>query len=193
MLLWLLEQLKLTDAEIASHNRPEEGESPVLQHYPVPLHDARISALWSFDTKFQRQLSSIKRQLGFLDDNVDRSRMYFDLSFAKLEGDNRNRALKNLDAALIQYAKGAQRVVNMIRALPTMSYFSVMCRNNRDARVDAIELRLTFASRSNDWLKVQASTAREQTLSADDLRRNGRAHAVPPEGLRELRPLTVGR
>ena len=96
---------------------PREGKGTMLQYYPVPLLDARVSALWSFDTSFQRNLLSIRQSLALLDDLVDRSRKYFDLTFTKLEGDNYRIVSENLKESCFVYAERAQKTVNMIRKL----------------------------------------------------------------------------
>ena len=96
---------------------PEKSKGTMLQHYPVPLLDARVSALWSFDTSFQRNLLSIRQSLALLDDLVDRSRKYFDLTFTKLEGDNYRIVSENLKESCFVYAERAQKTVNMIRKL----------------------------------------------------------------------------
>ena len=56
--------LSLTDDQlhqVARHTSASDGKRAMLQHYPVPLIDARVSAIWSFDTSFQRQLLAIRR------------------------------------------------------------------------------------------------------------------------------------
>lgn len=47
--------------EVVQQIAADDGKGTVLQHYPVPLLDARVSALWSFDTSLQRQLLGIRR------------------------------------------------------------------------------------------------------------------------------------
>lgn len=84
-LSWTDEDLK----KVALHMSADDGMGTMLQRYSVPLLDARVSALWTFDTSFQRQLLEIRTCVALLDDLVDRGRKYFDLTFTKLEGDNR--------------------------------------------------------------------------------------------------------
>lgn len=90
------------------------GTSAMLQHYPVPLLDARVSALWTFDTAFQRDLLAIRRNVGLLDDIVDRSRKYFDLTFTNLDGDNPQLVRANLNQCYELYADRAIAVVEQI-------------------------------------------------------------------------------
>jgi hypothetical protein len=89
----------------------------VLQYYPIPLLDARVSALWSFDTSFQRQLLEIRRNFAILDDVVDRSRKYFDMTFTKLEGNNHELVAGNLTQTYAVYAERAVIIVNLIKSL----------------------------------------------------------------------------
>lgn len=93
------------------------GTGTVLQRYPVPLLDTRVSALWTFDTSFQRNLLAVRQDLIFIDDLVDRSRKYFDLTFTKLEGDNYRLVKENFSQAYILYAERAQKAVDRIRSL----------------------------------------------------------------------------
>jgi hypothetical protein len=90
------------------------GTSSMLQYYPVPLLDARVSALWTFDTDFQRRLLEIRRNVALLDDLVDRSRKYFDLTFTSLEGINGEAVRANLNQCYEMYAHRATMVVEQI-------------------------------------------------------------------------------
>ena len=113
-LSWSDEELK----KIAIHMSSEDGTGLVLQHYPVPLLDARVSAIWSFDTSFQRGLLEVRQNLHLLDDLVDRSRKYHDQTFT-LEGENRRLVEENFVQACALYAERAQRTVDLIRRLVT--------------------------------------------------------------------------
>lgn len=113
-------QLSWTDdqlAAVAQHMSADDGTGAMLQHYPVPLLDARVSALWSFDTAFQRQLLEIRRNMAILDDVVDRSRKYFDMTFTKLEEVNYDLVTGNLTQTYALYAERATLVVDQIRSL----------------------------------------------------------------------------
>ena len=116
----LTTQLSLADEillAVNQSNAADAGTGKMLQHYPVPLLDARVSALWSFDTSFQRQLLEIRRNVGILDDVVDRSRKYFDMTFTKLEGDNYRLVNENLTQTYELYAHRAILIVESIKAL----------------------------------------------------------------------------
>jgi len=113
-------QLSWTDEQlltVAQHMASEDGKGTMLQHYPVPLLDARVSALWSFDTSFQRQLLEIRRNIAILDDVVDRSRKYFDMTFTKLEGNNYELVAGNLTQSYELYAERAMSIVDQIKTL----------------------------------------------------------------------------
>lgn len=116
----LCTQLSWTDDQlsaVAQRISADDGKGTVLQYYPIPLLDARVSALWSFDTLFQRQLLEIRRNLAILDDVVDRSRKYFDMTFTKLEGKNHELVAENLTQTYELYAERAMIIVNLIKSL----------------------------------------------------------------------------
>jgi hypothetical protein len=112
-LSWSDDQLRA----VAHHMSADDGKGTVLQYYPIPLLDARVSALWSFDTSFQRQLLEIRRNFAILDDVVDRSRKFFDMTFTKLEGNNHELVAGNLTQTYEVYAERAMIIVNLIKSL----------------------------------------------------------------------------
>jgi len=110
-------QLAWSDEEIARNfaiMRIEEGKGTMLQKYPVPLLDSRVSALWSFDTAFQRSLLEIRQNMHRLDDMVDRQRKLHDMTFSKLEDGNRQAVDENLRDTVAFYAESAKLVVDKI-------------------------------------------------------------------------------
>ena len=117
--------LSLSDAQIQStaiYISSEIGKGTILQKYPVPLLDARVSALWSFDTSFQRSLLEVRQRLYFLDDLVESSRKYHDLTFATMDGANHRLVKENFNNACSLYAERAQQVVDMIRKVTKTSH-----------------------------------------------------------------------
>lgn len=113
--------LAWTDKEIAErfmYMAREDGKAGMLQKYPVPLLDSRVSALWSFDTDFQRRLLDIKLRMHRLDDMVERQRKLHDLTFSKLEEENREAVKDNIRENAAFYAKNCILVVNLIANLP---------------------------------------------------------------------------
>jgi len=117
-------QLSWTDEEISSvaqYMSRDDGKGTMLQHYPVPLLDARVSALWSFETSFQRQLLDIRRNMTILDDVVDRSRKYFDMTFTQLEGNNYQLVAGNLTQTYELYVERAIIIVEQIKVIKMQS------------------------------------------------------------------------
>jgi hypothetical protein len=112
--------LALADSDLVQLNAriamPSQ-KATMLQHLSAPLLDSRVSALWSFETSFQRQQLEVKHHLSLLDDLVERSRKYFDLTFSQLDSDNRRLVRENLLQATDEYARRAELVVGKIRRL----------------------------------------------------------------------------
>ncbi len=112
--------IALTDAELVQLSTAisqNPSKATMLQRYSAPLLDSRVNALWSFETSFQRKLLEIKHHMALLDDLVDRSRKYFDLTFTKLEGDNHRLAAENLKQVCYEYGHRAELLVGKIRML----------------------------------------------------------------------------
>jgi hypothetical protein len=94
-----------------------ENKATLLQHYPAPLLDARVSALWTFDTTLQRQLLELHRNLALLDTIVDQSREFFRLTFNTLSDENYTRVSDNLKQSYSEYAERAKIIVDQIETL----------------------------------------------------------------------------
>ncbi|MEJ1162338.1 hypothetical protein V9K97_01470 [Variovorax sp. CCNWLW186] len=110
-------RLNLSDeqfAAVASHLAGEGNQSIRLQNYATPLLDARVSALWSFGTEAQRTLLELKTAMGFLEDAVDQSRYFNELTFKDLPSVNYDIAVKSVDEYFALYAKRARRAVELI-------------------------------------------------------------------------------
>jgi hypothetical protein len=90
------------------------GKSLTLQSYGTPLLDARVSALWSFDTGSQRALLEIRSALDIASEIVERARYFTNLTFQKLENGNHALAVENVDGCYEQYAQQARRIVELI-------------------------------------------------------------------------------
>lgn len=118
----LAKQLELSDADIVNLNyaalaKKKDGKSSVMQKYPVPLLDSRVSALWSFDTDFQLRLLDIRQLMHRLDDLVERSRKLQDMTFTNLSDANRPLVEGNIEQTATFYGETAKRVVDKIAAL----------------------------------------------------------------------------
>jgi hypothetical protein len=104
-------------AQAASLMATPADKATMLQHYPAPLLDARVSALWSFETDFQRHLLEIHKDLSLLADIVEQSREYFRLSFTEMSPANHDLASGNLRQSYSNYAERARIVVDHIGRL----------------------------------------------------------------------------
>lgn len=123
----LLESVKLqlswTDKELEGYARRTSGQSGkgiALQKYAVPLLDSRVNALWSFSTTLQRHLLQIRTDIGLLNDIVERSRHFSNMTFSKLEGNNHALVLENIDQCNDLYFERAKRVVDQIQNLEVL-------------------------------------------------------------------------
>jgi len=92
-------------------------KATILQHYPAPLLDARVAALWSFETDFQRQLLEIHKDMRLLADIVQQSREFFRLSFQEMSSANHDLASDNLRQSYRNYGERARIIVDHIRRL----------------------------------------------------------------------------
>lgn len=72
-----------------------------------------------FGASFQRGRLSVRQNIHMLDDLVERTRKYHDMTFSKLEGDNQQHVVENIDQACDLYAERAVRTVVLIRELTT--------------------------------------------------------------------------
>lgn len=110
------------------------NKSLSLQRYSTPLLDARVSALWSFDTASQRVLLEIRSALDITSEIVDRATYFTNLTFQKLENGNHERALENVSGCYDQYAAQAKRIVELIevfeQSLPRPSFWSYKAKES---------------------------------------------------------------
>ena len=110
-----------TDEEIAigaEQMATPAGSVTALQHYSAPMLDSRVSALWSFDTDYQRKLLAIHKNLALLAAIVDQSREFWRLTFNELSSETYDRVSGNLRQCYANYAERAQIAVDAIAALP---------------------------------------------------------------------------
>ena len=110
-------QLNLSDEKfdaLVHHVAGKGSQSIRLQNYATPLLDARVSALWSFSTEAQRTLLELKAAMGFIEDAVDQSRYFNELTFKDLPSVNHDIAVRSVDEYFVLYAKRARRAVELI-------------------------------------------------------------------------------
>ena len=112
--------LKLKTEELATWNASYAAkalEALVLVKFAVPFVDTRVTAFHSMASTVQIQLLSLRADVGLLDDLVDQSRIYFHLTFGKLEGTNYTIVIENLRGVYCQYMKrcriAAERIHNL--------------------------------------------------------------------------------
>ena len=104
-------------SQVAELMATPADKATILQHYPAPLLDARVAALWSFETAFQRQLLEIHKDLRLLADIVAQSREFFRLSFNEMSSANHDLAVGNLRQSYRNYAERAKIIVDHIGLL----------------------------------------------------------------------------
>jgi hypothetical protein len=113
-------RLRLKDDQLIDMNR-QSAEKPgvalELQRFPVPLLDARVAALWAFDTDLQRTLLEIRTRIAQLDCLVDKCHKYADRTFTSLTPENYNRLCENIATTWEQYAKTAHIIVDQINKI----------------------------------------------------------------------------
>lgn len=106
-LSWSEEQLQ--ESVVAETSKYKNAIA--LQKYGIPMLDSRISALWSLESQLQHLLLEIRTSVDLLNDLVDRSRYFSDLTFTHLEGNMFQKAVENAEQTYAQYAKQARRLV----------------------------------------------------------------------------------
>lgn len=113
----LKQYLDATDDQLNQYflsKKAPPGKSLTLQKYGTPLLDARVSALWSFETSSQRILLEIRSALSIGDEIVDRARHFHNLTFQKLENGNHALAVGNIEECYTQYSRQARRIIEFI-------------------------------------------------------------------------------
>lgn len=116
-------QLRLPEAQLANlvkAQAAERGTNIVTQKVTVPLLDARVSSLWYLENRVQILLLDIRSNINLMNELVDQARYYSGLTFGKLEGENYNLVVGNLDGCHRQYAERAKRVVTKIQELSSL-------------------------------------------------------------------------
>lgn len=116
-------QLSWTDAELQAYARTtsgQPGKGVTLQKYAVPLLDSKVAALWSFSTTLQRYLLQIRTDIDLLNDIVERSRHFSDMTFSKLEGNNYELIIQNIEQCNDLYFERAKRVVDQVHSVTTL-------------------------------------------------------------------------
>jgi hypothetical protein len=116
-------QLSLPPDQLAALTRrmsAPKGQNIVIPKVHVPLLDARLSTLLYLDYQVQVRLLDIRTHIILANELVDQSRYYAGLTFGKLEGDNYQLVIGNLEGCLKQYAERSQIIVSKISELDTV-------------------------------------------------------------------------
>ena len=101
-------QLSLPDEQLAAYVAAEGAQglqALVLVKFAVPFVDARIGAWHSLAPVVRLELQATRADIRLLDDLVDQSRSYFQLTFGKLEEPNYAIVVQNLRGVYMQYKK----------------------------------------------------------------------------------------
>ena len=109
--------LGMSDEQLSQSNKHlklNQGAVPILQKFSAPLLDSRISAIWSFDNRYQQDLLSVRTHLSFLNDIVDRSRTCHDFTFAELSKENHELINQNYIFLCNDYAARCDIIAKII-------------------------------------------------------------------------------
>lgn len=105
-------------AEIAKNARTKSESGTTLKKYPIPLVDEKISALSWLPSNVQALILDIRTHARILDEEIDQSKFYFQLTFdSNVTGNNRESVNNNLTASYRQYADRAKIIVDRITSL----------------------------------------------------------------------------
>jgi hypothetical protein len=105
---YIADQLSWTDEALAAHvsNEAAKGvQGLVVPKFSLPFSDARTPSWHSLPASVRLELLAIHTDIRLLNDVVDQTRMYFNLTFTKLEGSNPTTVVENLRGAYDQYGK----------------------------------------------------------------------------------------
>lgn len=103
-----------TFAEVVRRQAATGNNTLRLQKYSTPLLDARVSALWSFDTEAQRILLEIKTTIGFLDDAVEQTQFFNELTFKEMSSVNHEIAVEGARGCITTYGERGLQLVELI-------------------------------------------------------------------------------
>ena len=116
-------QLGLPDAQLAAlvqAQKANQGKNIVTRKFVVTLLDARVSSLWYLESRVQILLLDIRSNVNLLNELVDQARYYSGLTFGKLEAENYERVVSNLEGCHRQYAERARIIVGKIEELSSL-------------------------------------------------------------------------
>jgi hypothetical protein len=116
-------KLSLTEEQLTAITASEAAEgarSLILTKFSVPFIDARVSAFHSLQDTVQLELLAIRADVKLIEDLVDQSRNYLNLTFGKLDDANYKAVVGNLDGVYEQYARRCKHAAERIHRLQSI-------------------------------------------------------------------------
>ena len=113
-------KLSFTPEQLAACITSEAAQgfqAMTLVKFALPFVDARVSAFHSMAGTVQLQLLSARADVRLLDDLVDQSRMYFQLTFGEFKGTNYTIVLENVRGVYDHYMKRCRIAADRIHRL----------------------------------------------------------------------------
>ena len=113
-------ELLLTPEQLASFNAASAAknlQALALVKFAVSFIDTRVSTFHLMPSNVQLQLLSIRADVKLLEDLVDQSKTYFQLTFGKLEDGNYSIVVENLRGVYGQYIKRCRIAADRIHHL----------------------------------------------------------------------------
>jgi DNA repair ATPase RecN len=111
-------QLKLSDEELEDLGeimKPDKREALTLRKFTTPFLDSHIGSLSLFSQDFQLKLFEIKSQLGFLNDQIEDAKFYFQRTFGPdLSTNNYDLISSNLEECYRSIAEKAKTIADAI-------------------------------------------------------------------------------
>ena len=119
----LRKDLTGTDVDLAQaqmqYKLEHVGESASLRYIQTPFLDAQVGQLALFRGEIQQKILQLRTDVANVNDVVDEARRFELMTFDSTLGDrNRERVENNLEASYGRIRDAAQRVADLISALP---------------------------------------------------------------------------
>ncbi|MDF3024724.1 MAG: hypothetical protein K0R10_2085 [Alphaproteobacteria bacterium] len=92
----------------------ENGDGSLLKKIPTPFLDSKISSLGLVKEKFRNQLLEIKANIGMLNEIIDDSRYFFNLTYQNISPENHDKAVKAVNDSYLNYSKRAKFIISLI-------------------------------------------------------------------------------
>jgi len=112
-------QLSWTDEQLALHVASEASQGVkalTIPKFKLPFTDARVPGWHALPASIRLALLAIQTDISLVNDAVDQSRTYFNLTFTKLES-NHATVVGNLRGAYVQYGKRCKLAAERMQRL----------------------------------------------------------------------------